>query len=310
MFIKQFTYLVALATEQHFGRAAARCDVAQPTLSYGIKQLENELGLPIVRRHQRFQGLTPEGQRVLEWAERILADRDAMLQELSEMRGDLHGRLRIGVVPTALPLMPRVTRPFCARHPGASVAVMSQSSAQIQRGLDNFEIDLGITYLDNEPIRHVRSVPLYRERYCLLFPDDGRFAKASSVTWKTASAQPLCLLSSDMQNRRIIDAAFRDAGLQPAPQIETNSIGQLSLHVATGAWCSVVPEHFLATQNIPPGTRALPLSAPQLGHLVGFVISDEEPVPPMAKAMLAVAETLDETTLFGRPTEGAKGNLR
>ncbi len=308
MFIKQFRYLVALSVERHFGRAAARCNVTQPTLSNGIKQLEKELGLPVVRRHQRFQGFTTEGQRVLEWAERILADQEAMLQELGEMRGHLHGRLRIGVVPSALPLMPRITKPFCDRHPDASVAVMSQSSQEIQRGLDNFEIDLGVTYLDNEPIRHVRSVPLYHESYCLLVPDDGRFARSKSVTWKTAAALPLCLLSPDMQNRRIIDAAFLQAGSQPAPQIETNSIGQLGLHVGSGAWSSVVPEHFIHTHNIPSGTRALPLVDPEVSHAVGVVISDEEPIPPMAKAMLVIVESIDETNLLGLRPKAEQGD--
>ena len=74
MVIRQLAYLVALARERHFGRAAAACNVTQPTLSAGIRHLENELGVPLVERSQRFQGLTAEGERVLTWAQRIIAD--------------------------------------------------------------------------------------------------------------------------------------------------------------------------------------------------------------------------------------------
>lgn len=304
MLLKQLGYLVALGRECHFGRAAAQCGITQPALSSAIKQLEKELGVPIVLRHQRFQGFTPEGQRVLDWAGRILADREALRQEIGEMRGHLHGRLRLGVVPSALPLAPRLTEPFCRRHPDASVRLMSMSSIEIQQALDNFELDVGITYLDNEPILRVVATPLYRERYCLLFPDDGRFRNRRAVTWKEAAELDLCLLSPDMQNRRIVDAAFRRAGCAPVPHVETNSISNLALHVATGRWSSIVPEHFLHTLPLAPGTRALPLVEPDVGHDVGAVVAGQEPVPPMAKAMLAVVEELKR---LGAPIAGPAG---
>lgn len=299
MILKQLAYLVALAQERHFGRAAARCRVSQPTLSTAIRQLEAELGAPIVRRSRRFIGFTQEGERVLEWAKRILADQDALLQELSEIRDSLHGRLRIGAVPTAVPLISRLTAPFCARHPSASASARSMSSIEIQRSLDNFEIDLGITYLDNEPMLRVKSVPLYRERYCLLVPEAGPFKRRKTITWGEAATLPLCLLSSDMQNRRIIDAAFAAAGHSPTPQIETNSIANLGLHVATGRWSSVVARHVLETLGKPPGARALDLVDPEISHEVGVVVADHEPISPTAKAMLSViAELTADALLF------------
>ena len=91
MDLRHLDYLVALDREQHFGRAARACHVSQPTLSSGIRRLENEVGFPIVRRAQRYEGLTPEGERVLEWARRILADVDGLEHELGAMRGGLEG---------------------------------------------------------------------------------------------------------------------------------------------------------------------------------------------------------------------------
>ena len=299
MNFKQFNYLIALAQERHFGRAARRCNVAQPTLSTAIRRLEDELGVPIVMRGQQFIGFTAEGQRVLEWAERIVADQDAMVQELSEMRGSLHGRLRIGVVPTALPVVSRLTLPFCERYPKVSIAARAMSSLEIQQGLDNFEIDLGITYLDNEPMPRVKSAPLYREHYCLVrvIPDQ-RKPQALTISWQDAAQLPLCLLSPDMQNRRIIDAAFAVAGCQPTPQIETNDLADIGLHVKTGKWAGIVPRHVLDMLDLPAGAEALDLVAPEVSHSVGLVVADREPQPPTAKAMLALVESFGEGDLF------------
>ena len=175
-------YLVALAREKHFGRAAASCHVSQPTLSSAIRQLEKDLGVPIVERGQRFKGLTAEGKRALDWAQRILADCDALNQDLSQMRDGLTGRLRLGAIPAALPAVSLVTAPFCAAHPGVSITILSQSSMEIQRALDAFEIDIGMTYLDNEPLINVRTELLYREHYILLSPAAGPLAKRRTLT--------------------------------------------------------------------------------------------------------------------------------
>ncbi len=303
MFLKQFAYLVALSRERHFGRAAAACKVSQPTLSTALRQLEEELGVPIVLRGRRFEGFTPEGERVLAWAERILADRDALVQDLSEMRGSLHGHLRISVVPTALPVIARLTAPFGRCHPRVTVTATVASSVSIQRGLDNFELDLGVTYLDNEPILHVRSFPLYRERYCLLLPRDAPVSEGTRITWRDAAKQDLCLLTPDMQNRRIIDAAFRAAGAEPNARVETNSITGLILHVQSGQWASVVPRHFLDAPGLPEGVRALDLVEPELSHVVGVVVADRDPLLPAAKAMLEIVKALSMQDLFD-PTGG------
>ena len=168
MDLRHLEYLAALAREQHFGRAARACHVSQPTLSSGIRRLESEVGFPVVRRTQRYEGLTPEGERVLEWARRILADVGSLEAEVDAMHGGLSGQLRIGAIPTSLPCVSLLTTPLLHRHPGVTVAVYSLNSMQIERGLDEFELELGITYLDSEPLRGVRTLPLYREHYVLL----------------------------------------------------------------------------------------------------------------------------------------------
>src|ERR1700683_1216394 len=98
MIVRYLEYLAALARERHFARAASVCNVTQPTLSAGIKQLEEQLGVLIVERRQRFVGFTAEGERVLTWAHRVLAGYSSLEQELSELREGLEGRICLGVI--------------------------------------------------------------------------------------------------------------------------------------------------------------------------------------------------------------------
>ena len=105
MDIRQLQYLAALAREKHFTRAAQACNITQPTLSGRIRQLEQELGVPLLERGQRYIGLTPEGERVLKWAHSILDGWQSLQMELASIKGKggLVGRLVLGVIPSALP---------------------------------------------------------------------------------------------------------------------------------------------------------------------------------------------------------------
>ena len=222
MIIRQLVYLDALAREKHFRRAAEACNVSQPTLSAAIVQLEEELGVRIVERERRFQGFTKEGEVVLAHARRILAEAEVMKDSIAELREGVSGRIRLGAIPTALPMIAHITAPFSARYPGVSLTVLSLTSQEIQAGIDNFEIDVGLTYLDNEPLDRVISKPIYQEAYVLLTREDGPLGTQDTISWAEAAKQKLCLLTGDMQNRRIIDGIFRSVGTAPRPVVEIN----------------------------------------------------------------------------------------
>jgi DNA-binding transcriptional LysR family regulator len=304
MNIRHLRFFVALARERHHGRAAAACKVTQPTLSEAIRQLEHELAVPLVDRNgQRYHGLTPEGERVLQWAQRILADEDAITQELAEMRGALAGELRFGVIPAAMPVTPLLTSSFCRRHPLVTLKILSRTSIEIQRGLESGELEAGLTYTENEPLRGVRTHPLYRERYMLLTPIGSQLDGLPTVSWRDAAKLPLCLLTPDMQNRRIIDRLFLDGGAgTPKVAVETNSVLSLVAHVRSGEWSSVVPHTFLTLLGHRDATfrglRAIPLVEPEAAHTVGLVVSEREPLPPHARAMLEVARQADMSSIF------------
>ena len=239
--LKQLQYLVALHEHGHFGRAAEACGVTQPTLSSAIKQLEDQLGVQLVFRGSRFQGLTPEGRRVLDRARRIVGDTRALRDEMRALRSGLTGTLRIGVIPTALPMVVDLTTPFTKRHPDVRVTILSRTSAEILTGIERLDLDAGITYLDNEPLGRVTQVPLYPEFYRLVCAPTLPLAQAGRVTWADLAGLPLCLLTGDMQNRRIINLHMAEAGVSVVPMVEASSVIVLISHVLAGGWATVLP---------------------------------------------------------------------
>ena len=292
MDIRQLQYVVALARERHFTRAAQACNVTQPTLSGRIRQLEQELGVPIVERGQRFHGLTADGERVLKWAHAILDNWGQLQQEIATRRsasGMLSGRLSVGVIPSALPMAALITKAFHDRHPDVELVVLSQSSIEILRHLEDFSIDVGLTYLDNEPIEGMRSEAVYMERYCLLVRADHPLVHAPTVTWVDAAKEPLCLLTPDNQNRRIIDRAFRAAGCAPIPRLETNSVINRCANVHLMGLASIIPEYFLEVIGPVSDVRAVPLVDPVVEHSVGLVAVDRDPVSPLVLAAFECA---------------------
>lgn len=296
MDIRQLQYLVALAREKHFTRAALACHVTQPTLSGRIRQLEQELGVPIVERGQRFHGLTPDGQRVLHWANAILEDWASLQQEIATRRntsGALSGHLSIGVIPSGLPMAGLITKAIHSQHPSIELTVLSQSSIEILRHLEDFSIDVGLTYLDNEPIEGMRSEPIYQERYCALVRADHPWANAASVTWADAATQPLCLLTSDNQNRRIVDRAFRAAHSAPVPRLETNSVINLCANVHLMGLVSIIPEYFLDVVGPISDVRAVPLTDPLVEHSVGLIAVDRDPISPLVLAAFECGRTTE-----------------
>jgi DNA-binding transcriptional LysR family regulator len=297
--IDKLDYILALAREKHFGRAAEACGVTQPTLSAGVKQLEGQMGVLLVNRGSRFQGFTPEGQRVLEWARRIVGDTRSMREEINSLRHGLTGRLRIAAIPTALAMVAALTTPYRERHANVQFTIYSRNSIEVLDLLENLEIDAGITYVENEPLGRVSTVPLYRERYRLLTAADAPLGNRDSVTWAEVAQVPLCLLTPDMQNRRIIDRLLKSAGGESRPTLESDSMILLFSHVRTGRWASVMPARLAETLGLTDTIRAIPITQPEAVQTIGLVVPAREPMMPITAALVEearrVAPSLDES---------------
>src|ERR1700754_5171573 len=293
--IDKLEFVLALARERHFGRAAEACGVTQPTLSAGLKQLEDTLGVRLVDRGSRFQGFTAEGERVLDWARRIVGDVRAMRQEINGLKDKLSGEIRIAAIPTLLGMVASLTTPFRARYPEVRFRIQSCTSADVLGLLENLEVDAGLTYIENEPIGRVRTIPLYNESYRLLTSPDAMFGDRDVVTWKEVGQVPLCLLTPDMQNRRIIDRALRSVGAEATPTLTSNSLLVLYTHVKTGRWASVMPAKLAETLGLADKVRSIPIVDPLVDYSIGMVVPQRDPMTPLIAALVHVAREVAPT---------------
>ena len=293
--IEKLELLLALAKERHFGRAAEACGVTQPTMSTSLKQLEEILGVMLVQRGSRFVGFTPEGERTLDWARRIVGDVRGMRQEIDSLKDGLTGEIRIAAIPTVLGMVASLTTPFRARHPNVRFRILSCTSVEVLGLLENLEVDAGLTYLDNEPLGKVRAIPLYDESYRLITAPDSLFGDRDQVTWNEVGQVPLCLLTPDMQNRRIIDRALLAAGTQAKPTLTSNSVIVLYTHVKTGRWASVMPAKLADTLGLSDAVRAIPIIDPLVTYRIGLVIPQRDPMTPLVAELVQTARAVAPT---------------
>jgi DNA-binding transcriptional LysR family regulator len=170
--------------------------------------------------------------------------------------------------------------------------------------LGNFEVDAGITYLDNEPLGRVVPVPLYSERYQLITAGGTALSERSQVTWAEVSRLPLCLLTPDMQNRRIIDQHLAEAGTEVRPTLKSDSMIVLFSHIRTGKWSSIMPLNLTETFGFSEPIRAIPIVEPDASHLVGLVAA------PKAPATWARSRTNCRVTATFPATRRAKSTRR
>jgi DNA-binding transcriptional LysR family regulator len=264
-------------------------------MSTSLKQLEEILGVMLVQRGSRFQGFTPEGERVLDWARRIVGDTRAMRQEINTLKDGLSGEIAIAAIPTALGMVASLTTPFRARHPNVRFRIVSCTSIAALALLENLEVDAALTYIENEPIGKARSLPLYNESYHLLTSPDGMFGDREQVTWKEVGQVPLCLLTPDMQNRRIIDRALKSVGAEAVPTLTSNSLLVLYTHVKTGRWASVMPAKLAETLGLADAVRSIPIVDPVVNYSIGLVIPQRDPMTPLIAALVQVAREVAPT---------------
>lgn len=299
MLLRQLEYFVAIARERHFARAAEACYVSQPALSTAIAKLERELNVTLINRGHTFAGLTPEGERLVVSAKRMLAEHDALKAEASAMRSGIAGTLRLGTGPTVSTTAALPVAAFHAEHPRANVTVSSRlSSSELLRQLRNFELDVAIAHFDPDDKSGLEVIPLYEEQYVLIVSGDKLVPSGHTITWAEAAQLPLTLLTTDMRSRQFIDEAFASIGVVPRPSVETDSVASLYAHVATGAWASVVPHTWLRTLAAGSSTRALRLVEPDNSAQICVAINAGVPGSVVARAFLNVAARLSLDTVF------------
>ncbi len=284
--LRDMELLVALSHNRHFARAASECGISQPAFSERIRNLERDLGAPIVKRGNRFLGFTEEGEIALKWAHRMIADAQGLRQEIEQARGELSGRLTLGSVPTALSFTAKVAAQLHRDHPGLVVQIFSRSSVEISQGLEDFSLDAGVTYQESTLPAASHVEHLYDERYELLVPQSLGPKAKKSISWAEAAAFPLCLLTRNMLNRKIVEEAFQAAGATPNLVIETNALTAALAQLASGSAATIAPETLAQDAGLRDGVLRLKLTDPVVEKPICAVTSDRDPALPAVAALL------------------------
>ncbi|MEO1456936.1 MAG: LysR family transcriptional regulator [Pseudomonadota bacterium] len=334
--LRDLQLFVALARHEHFTRAAEACGISQPALSLRIANLEAALGVPLVRRGARFAGFTEDGQRLLRWARRILAEHEAMLAELGTARGTVAGHVTLGVIPTALGFAARLSAEALRRYPAVALTVRSASAREIAAGLVAGRFDIGISYTVESSdtgsetggetggdtggeagresgARRMRSDLtggperfLYRESYVLLASAAVLPPGRRALSWAEAATLPLALLSPDMKNRQIIDSAFRRAGARARPVFETNSLSTLYAFLAESGAATIAPANAAETRaGVAADLATLDLVEPELRRSIAAFTPDTAFEAPAVTALLNLATEIAGAPLPAHPPASA-----
>ena len=279
MDIKNLEILLVLDDEKHFKRASEKLNISQPALSMKLKSLENEIGVTLVKRGKNFMGLTSEGKVLKNRFSNIVKEYSEIKQLSSELKNSLSGTLRIGVIPTAQLEIANIINFFVQKHKNVNTKVISMPSSKIDEQLHDYKIDIGITYLENEPIKGVTKIPFYDERYFLISSNQ-KFKTKKTVRWSDCQDLDLCLLSDDNQFRRIINTVFKDEGINPRVLLESNSVTQIFSHINMSNFSTIMPFFFTQAFNYRQSAYFSELVSPTISHKIGLVfIKDTNPAP-------------------------------
>ncbi len=306
-------YLVALDDHRHFGRAALACHVTQPALSNALRALEENFGVSIVKRGRNFAGFTEEGERILATGRRMLREHELLQQDLHSREGAPAGHLLIGAVPTSMPIAARFVAMLQDRHPGIVPTLRSMSSIELETGLENLALDMGLGYTERIDGKRapLKVVPQYVEHYFLLRKAKrekrGGLQLGAPTTWREAAGLSLCLLSAEMHNRTVVDRAFASVGAKPEPAIETNSVLTLALSVGAGRVCSVMPGALVDAVRGHGELEALPLVQPRVEMPIAFLVHDSNRPSRTLAAALAFAQDAEWLAEAGRHSGALDG---
>lgn len=284
MIVRNFEYLLALDRERHFGRAAKSCNVSQPTLSSGIKQLEEDMDVLIVRRGQRFDGFTHEGLRVLVWAQQMLEDCQGLKQELSALRDKgVPVCFRLGVLPATSALAPILSVALAEKMPLLELSLITGDSASLLGSLRRNELDLALVYTEEVAEEGFETHVLYRERMFLFCSDSPN--QPRRMDWDELVHLPLCLL------RSAVPSVAQTHLKRAARTIETDSLDVLVAHLATGRYATVLPQSFAGRLLSVPKLQAVAVTGPGSQANVGFVMGKKDSTCAPAVSLMEMVHT-------------------
>ncbi len=243
MELRQLRYLVALAEELHFTRAAAREHIAQPALSQQIRRLEDEVGLPLVERTTRRVAMTDAGASLVARARRILAEVDAAHDEMLQLSGVETGRVTVGAMHTMGPVdISTALAIFHERHPGVELTVREQSSEELAEMLRVDELDLAFLSVTERIESHGLGLQqLVSEELVAVLPRNHRLSARGRVRMAELSGDEFISYRDGARLRELLISAAREAGFQPRVKLESNESRRIRQLVAQGLGVAILP---------------------------------------------------------------------
>lgn len=240
--LKDLRYLVAVADARHFGRAAEKCFVSQPTLSAQLKKLEDYLGVQLIERQPKNVTLTEAGEQIVARARRMLEASEEVVTLARAHRDPLAGRLRLALLPTIGPyLLPRVSQLIRKSLPRLELRLYEYQTEQLLQKLETGEIDLGILALPVDA-EGFETQELYTEAFTVAVPDQHRLAKRDSVRVDDLNGETLLLLEDGHCLRDQALEVCSRVDLHEKQDFRATSLETLRQMVATGAGITLLPE--------------------------------------------------------------------
>ena len=244
MTLAELRYLVAVADLRHFGRAAERCNVTQPTLSSQLRKLEDMLGVPLVERTTRSVTLTPVGERIVTHARRILEEADSIAEIARHRHGTLTSILRLGIIPTLSPyILPLLLKKLHGSFPDLKLVLREDLTDNLLTALDAHALDVVLIALPDE-VESYPFMPLFQEPFWLVCPTEHRLSNSASVTEQELHGERMLLLD---EGHCLRDQALAVCGNQSHSQETLNndfratSLETICEMVAAGFGCTLLP---------------------------------------------------------------------
>ncbi|HVO87514.1 MAG TPA: LysR substrate-binding domain-containing protein [Casimicrobiaceae bacterium] len=285
MTLNELRYIVALAQERSFGRAAAKCFVSQPALSVAIQKLEDELGAPLFERGKNEVTVTPVGERIVEQAQKVLEEA-ARIREIAQAgRNQLVGALRLGVIHTVGPyLLPDLIPVLHERAPGMPLDIEENLTEQLEAQLRSGRIDAAIIALPFQPPGVVTEF-LYEEPFQVVVPQGHKWAKRKSISPDELHHEHTILLNVGHCFRDQVLDACPELNRAEAPITRTNSLETVRNMVASGLGVSVLPRDALTPKYHSRLVVPVPFTKPTPARRIALAYRKSFPRPAAIAAI-------------------------
>lgn len=270
MEFRHLRYFLAVADALHFTKAAEGLHVSQPALSAQVKQLEQEVGVPLFDRLGRSVHLTRAGMIFREHARRALREMELAQATIAQEEGLQRGQLTVGVVQTVNAyLVPEIVARFSTKYPLVSLKLDELSGPDIEAGVENGALDMGIGFVPVTSER-IENQPLFEEDFVLIASPGHRLARRRQLSLSALAEESLILLPDIFCTRRLLNASFERVGAQPKIIVEMNSIEGILATVRTSKLATVLPRLSLGGGRN-NGLRGIPLKNPTPRRGVGLL---------------------------------------